>query len=178
MPSARKLMLSLVFLAIAVVVPAHRASADVTEIFYVSGTFTSLLGKTETLAANSSVNIDLTTGTIVGGDLVLPGASFTGTPTDILNSYTWSYTKSLSFYSLTLDVPPLLANNLVDFNGGSAIGALTLPLPFGVSGSDTLNLTPTPEPTNAILFATGLLAALGAVRRQSGRRTWQRWSCE
>ena len=96
MANIRTVVIFLTLLVLAALASAPRASADVSEIFYVSGTFTNLLGQTETLTSSSSVLVDLTTGTILSADLVVPGATFTGTPTDILNSYTWSYTESLS----------------------------------------------------------------------------------
>jgi hypothetical protein len=146
------------------------ASADVTEVFYVSGTFTNLLGAMETVSPSSTVAIDITTGKIESADISVPGATFTGNPVDILNSYSWSNGSLLDLAELTLDIPPLLSNNLVNFKGGPAAGVLVLPTAFGVSGSDTLTLAPAPEPASVFIFGTGLLAVAGLMRRRSNRQ--------
>ena len=78
MANIRTVVISLTLLVLAVLASAPRASADVSEVFYVSGTFTNLLRQTETLTSSSSVLVDLTTGTILSADLVVPGATFTG----------------------------------------------------------------------------------------------------
>jgi len=147
---------------------APPAMADITELFYVNGTFTNLVGQTETLASSSTVTVDVTKGLIINADLSVGGANFTGTPVDVANSYTWSYGSFLAPYTLTLDVPPLLENNLVNFTGGATVGVLTLPLPFGVSGSDTLEMTNVaPEPASMVLFGTGILViAVSFLRRR------------
>jgi hypothetical protein len=166
--------------AICLAVPLA-AHADTTTTFNLNG-FTFQSGAT----ATGNITIDVTSGQFVAGDITYVGSStylFNGAFQDqaSLNGnqyYGDLYTlPAMGGVDFDFDLP---VASLVGYAGG-AVCTASVNCPGGLAGGLTANgvdydyftagslvaaTSPVPEPSSLLMFGTGLLGAVGAVRRR------------
>jgi hypothetical protein len=156
--------------------------ADAIRTFAVSGTATNTTAVTlgscapfSTCALSGMFRVDTTTGTVEssGLDITLPGlpafdvlrSSGMGTVAGIF--FVGSNDSSLDVLIFDFTAPGARLGSLVGFTGGSIVGGIEKGIGI-ISGYDDMSgsITPVPEPSSLVLFASGIgLLVFGLTRR-------------